>query len=83
MYMPMLDSEIVGRAIAFFRKEKGLCGAAAASATHPFSLTLKETKASTLDTLRMCDKGQQRLLHRPWITNISGFEDRRASIIMT
>ena len=55
MYIPMLDSEIVGRAIAFFRKEKGLSqevlsGLADIGRSHLSAIERGERKP-TLETL--------------------------------
>ena len=59
MYVPMLDSEIVGRAIAFFRKKKGisqevLSGMADIGRSHLSAIERGERKP-TLETLyRIC-----------------------------
>lgn len=59
MYIPMLDSEAVGRAIAYFRKEKGisqevLSGLAAIGRSHLSAIERGERKP-TLETLyRVC-----------------------------
>ena len=60
MYVPMLDSEIVGRAIAYFRKEKGvsqevLSGLADIGRSHLSAIERGERKP-TLETLyRICN----------------------------
>jgi len=59
VYIPMLDSEIVGQAIAFFRKEKGLSqevlsGLADIGRSHLSAIERGERKP-TLETLyRIC-----------------------------
>lgn len=59
MYVPMLDSVIVGKAIAFFRKEKGisqetLSGLADIGRSHLSAIERGERKP-TLETLyRIC-----------------------------
>ncbi len=59
MYIPMLDSEIVGKAIAYFRKEKGvsqevLSGLADIGRSHLSAIERGERKP-TLETLyRIC-----------------------------
>ena len=55
MYIPMLDSEVVGKAIAFFRKEKGvsqevLSGLADIGRSHLSAIERGERKP-TLETL--------------------------------
>ena len=60
MYVPMLDSEIVGRVIAYFRKEKGvsqevLSGLADIGRSHLSAIERGERKP-TLETLyRICN----------------------------
>ena len=59
MYIPMLDSQIVGKAIAYFRKEKGvsqevLSGLADIGRSHLSAIERGERKP-TLETLyRIC-----------------------------